>query len=107
MSATKAPVSHTPGPWYTDGKYGRLDDGIVILCTADRTAETPEGYTYHAAIVPAFSTPSEEQIANARLIAAAPDLFAACKGLIDRIKIAGWHESTIEEAVAAIAKATQ
>src|SRR4051794_13527039 len=58
-------VKHTPGPWYMAGVPAVLSrDGVGI---ADcRTVDT---------------TPQEQE-ANARLIAAAPDLLAACKALL-------------------------
>ena len=61
-------AKHTPGPWAAEG-------GTYIPITAD----TPKG---HAQIGRAESyghISSEEREANSRLMAAAPDLFAACK----------------------------
>jgi monoamine oxidase len=44
-------------------------------------------------------------IANARLIAAAPELLAACKELTAFAKRQGWFHGAIESGEAAIAKA--
>ena len=77
---------HTPGPWHNSAVYVKMNDGIPILCTADRSDETPEGYTYVAATVPAFTEPSEEQLANAALIAASPELLGM---LGEAVRLAG------------------
>lgn len=54
---------HTPGPWTVEA-FDRLDKQIVIG-------------PYHIAWVDADDLSHEEAAANARLIAAAPDLLAA------------------------------
>jgi hypothetical protein len=71
MTRTGAATTHTPGPWRALGNDDRhelspapirtLDD--VAIAEAFQTSETPDGYA--------------EMDANARLIAAAPDLLAA------------------------------
>jgi hypothetical protein len=99
---------HTPGPWIGAGpsfgdplpryttsimtEWEHEDDGFIEIC------EFP------------FHHHDGENEANARLIAAAPDLLEALKGVLKvergssgRIILEGWHEEAI---CAAIAKAT-
>lgn len=88
-------MTHTPGPW-TVYKNEPLDGSRHVAL----------GSKYERAIVAGKSA-----TANARLIAAAPDLLAACEAAIDGIE--EWNDfaetDKIEEAVAllvaAIAKA--
>lgn len=65
---------HTPGPWYVgSGMY----EGRNIYSTASVT--DGEGFTYQ----PVVATAEDNEVAcwdaNARLIAAAPDLLEACE----------------------------
>lgn len=53
---------HTPGTWYAK-------DGQVYPTETGKTL----------AVIPYFDKENEEQKANAKLIAAAPDLLEACK----------------------------
>lgn len=61
---------HTPGPWIANGGYIRLDKcGTAFI-----------------RIMPKYgpvATDKEERKANARLIAAAPELLEACEKLFD------------------------
>jgi hypothetical protein len=75
-------MSHTPGPWIYD-----IHDGTFYIFTkadlemvADGDPDKP-GIGRMRGVGRGAS--SEEQEANARLIAAAPDMLAACKNLID------------------------
>ena len=59
--------SHTPGPWRTTGPNVRAGDALICYATNHHAnAETPEA----------------EKLANARLIAAAPDLLLALERLV-------------------------
>jgi len=92
---------HTPGPWTIDDTREYLDkacvrhNGIVVCSFLDRCGFAKEGK------------------ANARLIAAAPDLLEACKRLLavveqltlDSPLISDGHTAA-KHARAAIAKAT-
>ncbi len=49
----------------------------------------------------------EETLANARLIAAAPELLEALKDLLDKVSIDDWNEKVYYQAQAAIAKAEE
>jgi hypothetical protein len=126
MSAAvaKTEVKFTPGPWTvgaevkseprlvyisifagkkrlsSTGVYGRKQDGE----TAGRKYTDKFGTERHEPIVP-----EDEARANARLIAAAPDLFAALGALTaldDGDESFAWkHSSLFENARAALAKA--
>lgn len=97
-------TQHTPGPWFAEfngtywevwsnGDFGRIGDACAS------SASRPE----HGSL--------ELGEANARLMAAAPDLLAACKGLLDAIHDSmthaaqAAHAEQIDAARAAIAKA--
>jgi hypothetical protein len=91
-------MAHTPGPWAVD------DDTLEIF-----------------SIVPGHSTgwiakvlgnddngrplSPDEMAANARLIAAAPELLSALRPLVERVIENGGHGDLVDTALAAIAKA--
>lgn len=87
---------HTPGPWATQETFGRSDiadhecipDAFTIFTDDGHGNGLPIGYT----------------TANARLIAAAPDLLAALK-LIADLELSGVNKAILNTARAAIAKA--
>jgi hypothetical protein len=69
-------ASHTPGPWGTGAMMTRVEASpanwrvpmLIADCHAGKYAPENE----------------EERVANARLIAAAPDLLAACEAMMDK-----------------------
>lgn len=67
MSETK----HTPGPWITDG-------GAPDVMTADKKYLIAETYADHCGF--------EEAQANARLIAAAPELLECARAWMDYLE---------------------
>jgi len=87
-------AKHTPGPWHImpRGQVGCDSFPICEVYDADPRNDNPE------------------QEANARLIAASPDLLAACKRLIDCLGPDGYHSTAgkpaCDAARAAIARAT-
>lgn len=88
-------TKHTPGPWWVD------DNGCVAAGHGD-TYET-------IAIMHDWQGDSERE-ANARLIAAAPELLEALRAVLDEIDENECGQSLsvrIGKARAAIAKATQ
>lgn len=94
---TTPTAQHTPGPWFADTENC---GGGMSIKTADGTS------IGHTAAVrdPSYTeirTP--EAIANARLIAAAPDLLAACKEALELLSHVGGP--TCGKLKAAIAKA--
>ena len=65
-------AQHTPGPWMI-GDESRGDDPRMVYCddaTGQRVADCTGKYLFHS---------QEMMRANARLIAAAPDMLAALK----------------------------
>lgn len=86
--------THTPGPWSVE-----YDGSVVMAHQVVSSAPGPDGST------------REERLANARLIAAAPDLVAALASLLavatrDRRKLGGRTDSpTFQAAKAALEKA--
>lgn len=103
---TKQETKHTPGPWQAYNRVGNrifnqwrvYSDCLNQPCAICKMDESLTG---------------DQEVANARLIAAAPDLLEACKGLECSIREAfkldvKKHYSLmlfIESARAAIAKA--
>lgn len=72
-------MPHTPGPW----KTGRDMAGHPAVLP-DRHGETlPDGFAYCPVSIcrvgEGYGRPEDEAAANARLLAAAPDLLAACR----------------------------
>lgn len=83
-------VKHTPGPWVAD-VYGD------VQANGEDVARIPMSYG------------AERNAADARLIAAAPDLLYALKDCADRLEIHIKHSEDLVahmKAIAAIAKAT-
>ncbi len=107
-------TKHTPGPWTIEYKPGYATRGNShAVINAER---------YPAAFVPAWNDPepgevfaADEAIANARLIAAAPDLLEALDEMVrwnvkrggpdDQPLPADQQDPEVAKAMAAIAKA--
>jgi hypothetical protein len=90
MSNTK----HTPGPWMVD-RPGTLFH-IRTMDEINGTVATCDPCD--------FAT--QEQLANARLIAAAPELLEALRELVESVAISDPGVYDLDAARAAIAKAT-
>jgi hypothetical protein len=99
---------HTPGPWHLDtmtspGGKGKPDDVVLtVLSSADEGIAEVFWHWNHV-------RHQEEDRANARLIAAAPDLLNACLDaheLLDRVGDARKDRDLIDALAAAIEKAT-
>ncbi len=109
MKTTEAKATHTPGPWQAlDNNHTGIDIDIKHEPFAGGTIAT----IWNGADDDA---PGEMEWANARLIAAAPDLLAACNELLAMLKewsanpdeMSGFSEfKGVHVARAAIAKAT-
>jgi hypothetical protein len=96
MSAAK----HTPGPWAACGDYPY---GMTTVCDY-RGGKGP--YTPVAICGQGIDRPQDERDANARLIAAAPELLAALETVANSIAMGMTHNEVQAFARAAIAKAT-
>ena len=97
---------HTPGPWYVGTEF--YDQGRHIYAT--QTVRDDEGEEWHPLIA---TTDDDERLidwqANARLIAAAPELLEALieyKRMYEEAQSAGGWQGVYETGNAAIAKAT-
>ena len=75
-------MSHTPGPWKLEHDW-REQPGAIIILSADNQ------------IVADAWAPRIERVANARLIAAAPELLEALKSAVARLD---WHEGPDDNA---------
>lgn len=89
---------HTPGPWFIEDGRTKKIDHLNVFHVNDKT---PGAASSVIAKVTCRLTWYEEQTANARLIAAAPDLLAALEALRER----GHTDATWMLAERAIAKA--
>lgn len=90
-------TKHTPGPWHVSDPRPYASTHCVDVIG---------GLSLVAQCVPQSERNTEK--ANARLIAAAPDLLAALKGLLGDRTLAGMdkmEQEEIDAALAAIAKA--
>lgn len=86
-------MKHTKGPWYLD-EYGNLK--------SDSSKSTRNMVAFHGVCI----SDSDEAKANTALIAAAPDLLEALKGLYTNLFTDGFVTiDHMEKARAAIAKA--
>lgn len=89
-------ATHTPGPW-------RLHDGM-IQCQGKWSDATGDHFDWTYPRVLADVSDDWDQAANGSVMAAAPDLLAACEALLNCIDPArDWKEA--KAARAAIAKA--
>lgn len=115
MSDTATTVSHTPGPWHFDPEnYGvNYTPGWGIVRLDEIGIGHSMGVTVHYRNTPGIVSlePGPHQMANARLIASAPDLLDALQAAVARIEIANREGDPIlsawlPQARAAIARAT-
>lgn len=88
----------TPGPWYVTGKLtryveARIDGGLIQEVAACGPTKADGGY-------------GPQQEANARLIAAAPELLDALRLVVDTAENGGWPGAAIVVAKRAIERAT-
>ncbi len=95
-------TAHTPGPWI-------VRNGVFIDAPTMRDVAQVRGVGASEGVL----NPDLEIVANARLIAAAPDLLAAVSNLLDQIengapftgKASDMQRNSVEQARQAITKA--
>jgi hypothetical protein len=85
-------VNHTAGEWRAEGGEVMCGDLCVGLAYAARRAD-------------GTLIPSDETLANARLMAAAPGLLEALRYVVANAEAQGWSEFMLNDARTAIAKA--
>lgn len=100
-------MKHTPGPWTVDRAW-HIDKGFLRIIRDPRLERV--------AMIPDVERELDEALADAHLIAAAPDLLAALRPFANLIEnpdewpdgLHQWFVDTddIRRAIAAIAKAT-
>lgn len=93
-------TKHTKGEWRLSQDW---DNKIRIFAESDR------GYIPIADVLNPICTPqhSDVQIANAKLIAAAPELLEALKCVLNTLETLGKNTVSMEMAKSAIKKATE
>jgi hypothetical protein len=94
MGTMSEEVKHTPGPWTVKGEVGKT------LCVTDGDS----AYIVDRFHLPGFRMMAEHE-ANARLIAASPDMLAALEAIVAPGSGAAMHREVWEKVRAAIAKA--
>ncbi len=102
-------MSHTPGPWRVN--YGNAVGGgnYLNVTTVPHAPATPARVKFFE--IPIGNRATMEDLANARLIATAPDLLAALEDLLDQLDSIGipdWHGAEglcLEQSMSAIKKA--
>lgn len=84
-------LNHTKGPWEAESV---MSDAALDICLVHPVVPVEEtGWPVLLASVYHGQGVSEaEAVANARLIAAAPDLLAACEAVVDLCDKNGWIE---------------
>ena len=84
-------MSHTPGPWAThktEGNGGNIPDRLEIV--------GPEEGRKRSLIASIYGFKLPEGQANARLIAAAPELLETCESLLEIIDVRMLELSEVE-----------
>jgi hypothetical protein len=71
---TEVKISHTPGPWSFDERFNWISAPNGDTIAIDVLLTHPKGY---------IVTDDPQRQANARLIAAAPDLLRALEGMLE------------------------
>lgn len=100
METASTSPAHTPGPWHVSTKRPLASDDsdeinrieFYVFAKKGNVATIPTDLLLHV---------NQDAEANARLIAAAPDLLAACKGAVED----GDDYRAMKRIKAAIAKA--
>lgn len=96
-AASMQPIVHTPGPWRPGRVDKSYDPGIpdnAFAVFAERQHQQDCGLKGNAAVICVVAIPermTEEDIANAKLIAAAPDMIEVLK----EVALPPWPDSDL------------
>jgi hypothetical protein len=71
----------TPGPWAITDEYGH-PDAVTLRLRVATVCEVPSRVGICQVFASGVGAPREQQMANAHLITAAPDLLAACEAVL-------------------------
>ena len=83
-------TEHTPGPW----KLADSDDNIIVGAVTRYKNPTPKGINLACVAIVDDSSDEYEDMANARLLAAAPELLAACEYVLPHLEeYVKWHHA--------------
>lgn len=98
---------HTPGPWEIVPEGNNFHSHTISMRNPEgvrwaAVAKTQQGNT----IYPHLTISAKQQLANARLIASAPDLLEALEELELHCRAGGFPNDVLKQSRAAIAKAT-
>lgn len=97
--------AHTPGPWCTDLSECEPGDSVAIMAHGAIIAEVLGADSFPCLDDNQLESFDKELQANARLMAAAPDLLKACKEAYTALPMAKHNNATNAILRAAIAKA--
>jgi hypothetical protein len=93
--AGQRPCEYTPGPWVIDGLFD-ADTGVDILAVEDPSRR--EDGVKICEVLPFVEDWTELEIANAHLIAAAPELLEALKAVWNLIECGQLRRNTSDDA---------
>lgn len=77
-------MNHSPGPWRVEAIFPNPDEGhtVWITCPGDPTCRTYSG-DLRIADIPDVPSKDSEEMANAHVMAAGPELKAALQRMLD------------------------
>ena len=102
-------AKHTPGPWavFPDSVSEAPEDHVAVVIWPNRGSDEDAVCEVYGELTgPDYERPLAEQMANARLIAAAPDLLEAARQAFHLMNTSGQpEERPVSDVMAALAAA--